>query len=126
MKLNHLALWTRDLETAADFWRKYFSAEIGDRYDSKNRPGFSSRFVNLPGEVIRFEIMEGPWVTMHPGEACGWAHIAFSVGTSARVDEIAERFRGDGLLVSAPRMTGDGHYEAVVRSPDGALIEIVE
>ena len=28
-------------------------------------------------------------------------------------------------LVSGPRRTGDGYFEAVVRSPEGALIEIV-
>ena len=70
--------------------------------------------------------MEGPWVTPHPGEAAGWAHIALSVGSVATVDRIADRFEADGLLASAPRRTGDGYYEAVVRMPDGTLIEIVE
>ena len=126
MKLAHIALWTSDLETAARFWSDYFSAEIGGRYDSRNRPGFRSRFIRLPGTDIRIELMEGPWVTPHPGEACGWAHIALSVGSAAAVDDTAERFRRDGLLVSAPRRTGDGYYEAVVRSPEGILIEIVE
>lgn len=126
MKLTHVAVWTQDLEAAAAFWRDYFDVEVGDRYESRNRPGFASRFVRLPGSDIRIEIMEGPWVTPHPTEACGWAHIAFSVGASERVDAIAERFRRDGLLVSAPRGTGDGYYEAVVRSPENTLIEIVE
>jgi len=70
--------------------------------------------------------MQGPWVTPHPGEAAGWAHIAFSVGSAAAVDRLAQRFDTDGLLVSAPRTTGDGYYEAVIRAPDGTLIEIVE
>ncbi|NVO58086.1 lactoylglutathione lyase [Ruegeria halocynthiae] len=126
MKLTHLAVWTRDLEEAAAFWRDYFDAEVAERYDSDNRSGFASRFVQIPGNDTCIEIMEGPWVTPHPGEACGWAHIAFSVGTNERVDAIADRFRLDGLLVSEPRRTGDGYYEAVVRSPDGTLIEIVE
>ena len=32
---------------------------------------------------------------------------------------------GQGILVSGPRTTGDGYYEAVIRDPDGNLIEIV-
>ena len=31
MKLVHIALWTRDLEAAAGFWRDHFEARIGDR-----------------------------------------------------------------------------------------------
>ncbi len=126
MKLTHIALWTTDLEAAARFWRDYFDADVGNRYDSRNRPGFASRFVTLPGEAVRIELMEGPWVTPHPGEAAGWAHIAYSAGSADAVDALAERFDRDGLLVSKPRTTGDGYYEAVVRSPDGTLIEIVE
>lgn len=57
MKLAHLALWTRDLEAASVFWRSYFDAEIGDRYDSRNWPGFASRFVQIPGIEARIEIM---------------------------------------------------------------------
>lgn len=126
MKLTHIAVWTEDLEAAVAFWHEYFDVEVSERYDSQNRLGFASRFVRFPGSDVRIEIMEGPWVTPHPGEACGWAHIALSVGTSERVNAIAERFHRAGLLVSAPRRTGDGYYEAVVRSPDHTLIEIVE
>lgn len=125
MKLAHIALWTSDLEAAARFWRDYFEAGIGQRYESRNRPGFASRFATLPGSDLRIELMEGPWVAPPPGEASGWAHVAFSVGSVAEVDRLAERFETDGLMVSAPRRTGDGFYEAVVRTPDGTLIEIV-
>ena len=126
MKLAHIALWTTDLAASALFWEKYFQAEIGEKYISQNRQGFASIFVKLPNSEIRIELMEGPWVTPNPGEACGWAHVAYSVGSTGKVDEIAKQFEQDDLLVSAPRRTGDGYYEAVVRSPDGILIEIVE
>ena len=125
VRLAHLALWTSDIEGSARFWAAYFDATIGDRYESRNRPGFVSRFVTLPGDDVQIELMQGPWVEPHPGEATGWAHVAYSVGSAEAVDELAERFRDGGLLVSPPRRTGDGYYEAVVRSPEGTLIEIV-
>ena len=125
MKLTHLALWTTDLEGSARFWSEYFDARIEERYESSNRPGFASRFVTLPGNDVSIELMEGPWVGPPAGEVVGWAHVAFSVGSTEQVDKIAERFRRDGLLVSPARRTGDGYYEAVVRSPDGILVEIV-
>ena len=31
----------------------------------------------------------------------------------------------NGTLLSAPRMTGDGFYEAVIADPDGNRIELV-
>lgn len=125
MKLAHIALWTADVDAAARFWETYFQAEIGPRYESRNRPGFVSRFVTLPHSEVRVELMQGPWVTPHPGEASGWAHVAYAVGSEAAVDTVADRLRRDGLLVSGPRRTGDGYYEAVIRTPDGTLIEIV-
>lgn len=74
------------------------------------------------------ELMTGPWVAdgmaRARAEVPGWAHIAVSVGSNEAVDALARRLDEDGLLVSQPRMTGDGYYEAVARTPDGSLVEI--
>ena len=97
MKLNHIALWTTDLESSARFWRDDFDAQIGEKYEGRNRPGFVSRFITLPNCEVRIEPMEGPWVNSYPREASGWAHIACSVGSTEAVDALAERFRIDGF-----------------------------
>lgn len=55
----------------------------------------------------------------------GWVHLAISVGGEENVDRMAKRAAAQGILVSAPRTTGDGYYEAVIKDPDGNLIEIV-
>lgn len=124
MKIAHVALWTRDLEAAADFWRDYFDAAVGERYESRRRPGFTSRFATLPGGGPAIELMSGPWVADEaPDERAGWAHIAVSLGSREAVDSLAARCDAAGLLVSPARTTGDGYYEAVVRMPDGTLIE---
>ena len=124
MRLAHVALWTTDLDAAARFWATHFGAEIGETYVSKNRPGFRSRFARLAcGSAL--ELMTGPWIDgPADGERPGWAHIALSLGSAEAVDAAARRFADLGLLVSGPRMTGDGFYEAVVRAPDGAMVEI--
>jgi lactoylglutathione lyase len=124
MKLAHIALWTRDLDAASTFWREYFDAEIGELYESRRQCGFQSRFATLPGGV-QIELMVAPWVKDPAGgEAVGWAHIALSLDGAAAVDAAAARFEASGLLVSPPRTTGDGFYEAIVRTPDGTAIEI--
>lgn len=124
MRLAHVALWTRDLDGAAEFWRTWFGAEIGEPYRSARRVGFVSRFAKLPGgEAI--ELMTGPWLAESGAdESVGWDHIAISLGSEAAVDEMSDRCRAAGVLVSEPRTTGDGFYEAVVAMPEGTRVEI--
>lgn len=125
MKVAHVALWTSDIDSAAAFWTRYFNAKTGPIYCSKRRPGFTSRFVELPGDGVKIELMAGPWVGLRsPSDSIGWDHIAISVGDAAAVDTIAESCRLAGCLKSSPRWTGDGFYEAVIAMPDGTLIEV--
>lgn len=125
MRIAHVALWTRDLDASARFWADTFGADVGAEYVSMNRPGFRSRFVRL-GDGAAIELMTGPWVADASAGAdpVGWAHIAVSLGSDAAVDALAARLAATGALASPPRRTGDGFYEAVVRTPEGALVEI--
>lgn len=124
MKLHHMALWTRNLEGLAAFWTRAFGAKVGPVYISRNRPGFRSCWLTLE-DGPKIELMTGPWVQdLAEGEPVGYAHVALSVGSAAQVDCIAERLGLEGYLVSGPRCTGDGFYEARLRDPDGNLIEI--
>lgn len=124
MRLAHVALWTLDLEAVALFWQRTFGAEVGEVYESRNRPGFRSRFARLPdGGAI--ELMTGPWVeAASPAERVGWDHVAVSLGSEAAVDALAARCKAEGTLLSGPRWTGDGYYEAVIAAPDGTRVEI--
>ncbi len=36
MKLDHLAVWTRDIDRLAAFWQETFGAEVGALYESRN------------------------------------------------------------------------------------------
>jgi lactoylglutathione lyase len=124
MKLAHVALWARDLDAAAAFWQRLFGATVGAPYHSQRRPGFVSRFAVLPGG-LQIELMGGPWIGAEPcTERPGWDHIALSLGSAAAVDALAARCEAEGSLVSPPRTTGDGFYEAVIAMPGGTRIEI--
>ena len=62
-----------------------------------------------------------------PLNRTGYAHVAFSVGSKVRVDELTRKLRTAGYdVVSGPRMTGDGYYESCVAAIEGNLIEITE
>ncbi|OJF96111.1 glyoxalase/bleomycin resistance/extradiol dioxygenase family protein [Pararhizobium antarcticum] len=125
MRIAHVALWTDDLDRLCAFWETTFDAIAGDRYESRNRPGFSSRFLTLK-DGPSLEIMQGPWIAAPETmpERAGYAHIALSLGSRQAVDALADAAASKGILSSPARMTGDGFYEAVLRDPDGNLIEI--
>ena len=126
MKIAHMALWTQDLEQQARFWVSFFDGKINEKYHSKTNPGFESYFVKI-GEEIAIELMTKPGLIGQQSDnnRCGWVHLAISVGGNENVDAIAMQAQGQGILVSGPRTTGDGYYEAVIKDPDGNLIEIV-
>lgn len=127
MRIAHVALWTADLDAAARFWSEHFNATVGSLYRSARRPGFISRFVTLAG-ATSIELMSGSWIAADRGSATervGWAHVAIGVGTRTAVDALAAKLQFAGYLVSPARTTGDGYYEALARTPDGSLIEIV-
>ncbi|MBW9065561.1 VOC family protein [Rhizobium herbae] len=124
MRIAHVALWTADLDGLCRFWAETFGAVVGDLYESARRPGFSSRFLTLTGGPS-IEVMQGPWITKEVlQERQGYAHLALSLGSREAVDAMAEQAASSGILISPARMTGDGFYEAVLKDPDGNLIEI--
>lgn len=125
MKIAHVALWTTDIDAQARFWTTWFGAQAGELYVSKNRPGFTSRFLRLQdGPTLELMSLPGLAVAPDDKEHPGWAHIALDVGDKNQVDALAQRAKAAGILRSGPRMTGDGFYEAVLADPDGNLVEI--
>jgi lactoylglutathione lyase len=127
LRIEHVAFWTEDLERFADFYARYFGATAGSKYVNPLK-GFESRFLSFAGGA-RIEVMSSS--TLEPvkhqrgAHRMGLAHLALSVGSKQRVDELTDRLRQDGFdVVDGPRHTGDGYYESVVLDPDGNRIEV--
>ena len=103
MKINHVAIYVKDLEKTKEFYEKYFEA----RLEIMSRPELSERNDKIMNE--------------------GFIHLAFSVGNKENVDKLTKRLVNDGFrCLSGPRTTGDGYYESVVEDCEGNLIEITE
>lgn len=127
MRIDHIALWTHDIERSKQFYVAYFGAAVGAGYLNP-RKGFESCFLSL-ADGARIEVMKTTTLTPVPFEPgaqrMGLTHFAISVGSERGVDELTERIKADGYAVlDGPRRTGDGYYESVVLDPDGNRIEI--
>jgi lactoylglutathione lyase len=125
MRIEHVAIWTHDLERLRAFYVGYFEAQAGPRYVNPSSR-FESYFLRFTSGA-RLELMRRPELDAREAgvESAGYAHVAFSVGSEEEVDALTERLRVDGFsVVGEPRRTGDGYYESVVLDPDGNRLEI--
>ena len=124
MHIEHIAIWTHDLEQLKAFYETYFEGTAGDKYINAPKR-FESYFLTFASGA-RLEIMHSPDVTPPPENThTGYAHLALAVGSEAQVDALTARLQGSGYqVVSGPRHTGDGYYESCILDPDGNRVEI--
>jgi lactoylglutathione lyase len=127
MKINHIALWVSDLEIMKAFYLKYFNMTSNKKYVNPARQ-YSSYSLSFDDQSARLELMHKPSIENYAGEKgmqTGLAHIAISVGSKERADELTEILRNDRFIIAGePRMTGDGCYESIVLDPEGNRVEI--
>jgi lactoylglutathione lyase len=126
-RIEHIALWTQDIERLASFYAEYFGATIGAKYANPSK-GFESRFLSFQ-DGPRLELMKTSTlrpVAHEPGvQRMGITHLALSLGSEGRVDELTSTLREAGFTVAdGPRRTGDGYYESVILDPDGNRLEL--
>lgn len=153
MKIEHIAIWVKDIDKVCEFYRKYFGGVVHPIYHNPTKQ-FTSRFVTFD-DGARLEIMHRPDIeTFHvkhamasvatgcshtgmtehehvgsegakQSEHLGYTHVSFSVGSKEEVDRLTKQMSADGIqVVGQPRTTGDGYYESVILDPEGNRVEI--
>lgn len=128
MKLEHIAIYVNDLEKMKKFYKKYFKAKSNSKYES-SRTSLETYFLEFKDGGTRLELMTRINISDKEKEIyrTGFTHIAISVGSAKKVDNLTEKLRKDGFIVlSGPRATGDGYYESCILDPEGNQIEITE
>ncbi|PWN60415.1 VOC family protein [Chryseobacterium viscerum] len=128
MKIEHIAIWVKDLEKSKAFYQKYFGAVSNEKYHNPVK-NFQSYFLSFD-KGCRLEIMTRPNIketeNSYESQQYGIIHLAFSVDSKEKVNELTEILRKDGYTVAGePRTTGDGYYESVILDPENNIIEIV-
>lgn len=125
MKIDHIAMYVNNLEKTRNFFVSYFDAKSNELYHNKNTD-FKSYFLTFK-DGSRLEIMNKP--NMKDDEKnltrTGFIHLAFSVGSKEKVDELTQQLETDGFkVISGPRTTGDRYYESCIIGIEGNQIEI--
>lgn len=126
MKLEHVALYVSDLERARAFFVDWLGGRSNEGYRNP-KTGLRTYFISFDGGT-RLELMTRPDIPECGGNRptqTGYAHVAFSVGSRDRVDQLTHALQEAGFsVVSGPRTTGDGYYESCVLDLEGNQIEL--
>lgn len=127
MRIEHVAIWTGDLERLKRFYSKYFNCKAGSKYRNESND-FESYFLSFDNRT-RLELMQMSSIPNNLNDPKiqykGIIHIAISVGNKEKVVEITEKLRSDEYtIVSEPQTTGDGYFESCVLDSDGNRVEI--
>ena len=127
MKLEHVAIWTNQLEVLRAYYENHFGGTSNSKYVNPTR-NFSSYFLSFEGGA-RLELMSLPDLTSNQNDPAfpyrGIIHLAFYVDSVEAVDAMAERLRTAGYpILNGPRTTGDGYYEFETFDPDQNRIEV--
>ena len=128
MRIDHAALFCRDLEQMRQFFIDYFDARSNEQYHNP-RTGLRTYILSFTEGSTRLELMQRPDVQdVDPSQpAIGYVHLSFAVGSKKGVDLLTRRLAADGYTVtSGPRTTGDGYYESSILGPEGIQIEVTE
>ena len=128
MLIEHIAIWTKDLDNLKNYYETYFNASSGEKYRNESKE-FESYFLSFDSGA-RLEIMKMPSVQENKNDTItnqhlGIIHLAFGMNTKNEVDRKAEELRSAGFsILSGPRATGDGYYEFETLDPDNNRIEV--
>jgi lactoylglutathione lyase len=128
MTLEHVAIWTTQLETLKEYYVKYFQGNPNNKYTNSSK-GFNSYFLSFASGA-RLELMNMPGIPANQNDTIqkqhmGIIHLAFGADTMEEVEEKARQLKADGFpILSGPRKTGDGYYEFETLDPDNNRIEV--
>jgi len=128
MKIDHIAIWTKNLEMLKDYYVKYFDGNPNTRYVNPDKQ-FESYFLSF-SSGSRLELMTMPGIPDNLNDTIdkqytGLIHISFGVDNMNTVRKKAEELSNDGYrILNGPRKTGDGYFEFETLDPDNNRIEV--
>jgi lactoylglutathione lyase len=128
MHIEHVAIWTNDLEKLKSYYCRFFGAVANEKYSNPQK-NFESYFLGFPSGS-RLEIMKMKGIPANANDTVkqqhlGLIHIAFGVRSKEEVENKSVELESNGFpILSGPRFTGDGYFEFETLDPDNNRIEV--
>jgi len=128
MNIDHVAIWTSQLERLKDYYVKYFKGSSNNKYTNSGKQ-FESYFISFDSGT-RLEIMQMPGIPPNLNDTVfeqyqGIIHLSFGMESMTQVNKKLIELKNDGYeILSGPRKTGDGYYEFETLDPDRNRIEV--
>ena len=128
MIIDHIAIWTGNLEVMKDYYVKFFDGVANPKYVNRETM-FQSYFISF-GSGCRIELMQRTGVPANMNDTVvkqheGIIHIAFGMKRMEQVIAKSEELRDAGFrILRGPRVTGDGYFEFETLDPDNNRIEV--
>jgi lactoylglutathione lyase len=128
VRVEHIALWVRDLDAMCAFYAGAFGATVGPLYENPAK-GFRSHFLSFDSgariELMTTTLSLDPAAAEPGAQRMGLNHLALALGSESAVDALTDRLQREGHpVLGGPRRTGDGYYESVILDPEGNRIEL--
>jgi lactoylglutathione lyase len=128
MVIDHVAIWTPQLEKLKDYYVRYFNGKSNEKYLNKERH-FESYFISFDSGT-RLELMQMPGIPHNLNDTVGKQHmgiihLSFGVENMEKVDDKFRELINDGYkILRGPRKTGDGYWEFETLDPDNNRVEV--
>ena len=128
MNLDHVAIWTTQLEQLKYYYVKYFNGHTNKKYTNIEKH-FESYFLSFDSGA-RLELMQMPGIPENLNDQIlkqyqGIIHLAFGMESMEMVIEKSKELAKAGFkILRGPRKTGDGYFEFETLDPDNNRIEV--
>jgi len=128
MNIDHVAIWTADLERLKNFYVKYFGGRANNKYVNPVKK-FESYFISFDSGT-RLELMQKPQIPPNINDTIGTQHmgiihISFGMNNMEEVYLKCKELEKAGVIIlQGPRKTGDGYFEFETLDPDNNRIEV--
>lgn len=128
MTIDHVAIWTTDLERLKDYYTRYFGGKANEKYINREKL-FESYFISFDTGA-RLELMQRQDIPENLNDRevkqhRGIIHISFRMESMELVVEKSKELAKIGFrILRGPRKTGDGYFEFETLDPDGNRIEV--
>jgi lactoylglutathione lyase len=128
MTIDHIAIWTTDLEKIKDYYTKYYGGRANEKYTNSVKQ-FDSYFISFDSGS-RLELMQRPDIPDNLNDRVekqhlGISHISFGMESMEQVIEKSKELAKNGFrIICGPRKTGDGYFEFKTLDPDNNRIEV--